>query len=143
MSGVDDLGRRLVEVALLEGDFVLRSGARSRWYLDKYRFETDPALLGPIGSALAELVAQGGPAPDRLAGPELGAVPLAAATALASGIPFLIVRKETKQAVNRGCAKCLNSMMLRSVRIAVVSGACSERRALYATTGENYDCGAQ
>ena len=38
---VDALGRRLVDVALLEGDFLLRSGKRSRFYLDKYRFETD------------------------------------------------------------------------------------------------------
>ena len=41
---VDDLGQRLVEHALLEGDFVLRSGKRSSWYLDKYRFETRPDL---------------------------------------------------------------------------------------------------
>ena len=41
----DDLGRLLVEHALLEGDFVLRSGKRSSWYLDKYRFETRPDLL--------------------------------------------------------------------------------------------------
>ena len=41
----DDLGRLLVEHALLEGDFVLRSGKRSSWYLDKYRFETRPDLF--------------------------------------------------------------------------------------------------
>jgi len=91
----EELARRVSERALLHGDFVLRSGKRSTVYLDKYRFETDPALLGPIGAALAELAAQGAP-PDRLAGPELGAVPLAAAAALASGIPFLIVRKAAK-----------------------------------------------
>jgi orotate phosphoribosyltransferase len=33
---------------------------------------------------------------DRLAGPELGAVALAAAVSLASGVPFVIVRKEQK-----------------------------------------------
>ena len=52
-TAVDELGRRLVEVALLEGDFLLRSGKRSRWYLDKYRFETDPRLLAPLGERLA------------------------------------------------------------------------------------------
>ncbi|HEY3613632.1 MAG TPA: phosphoribosyltransferase family protein, partial [Gaiellales bacterium] len=65
-------------------------------YLDKYRFETDPALLGPIGAALGELALAAAARPDRLAGPELGAVPLAAAAALACGIPFLIVRKASK-----------------------------------------------
>ena len=42
---VDALGLQLVDVALLEGDFLLRYGKRSRWYLDKYRFETQPDLL--------------------------------------------------------------------------------------------------
>jgi orotate phosphoribosyltransferase len=92
----DELARRVAERALLDGDFVLRSGKRSSVYLDKYRFETDPALLGPIGAALGKLAAASTPPPDRLAGPELGAVPLAAAASLACGIPFLIVRKATK-----------------------------------------------
>jgi orotate phosphoribosyltransferase len=91
----EQLAQRVAERALLHGDFVLRSGKRSSVYLDKYRFETDPALLAPIGAALGELAAST-PPPDRLAGPELGAVPLAAAAALACGIPFLIVRKATK-----------------------------------------------
>ncbi len=50
----DELGRALVEAALLEGDFVLRSGRRSSWYLDKYRFETSPDLLRALGERLAE-----------------------------------------------------------------------------------------
>jgi orotate phosphoribosyltransferase len=97
----EELARRVAERALLHGDFVLRSGRRSSVYLDKYRFETDPALLGPLGAAFAELATAGTP-PDRLAGPELGAVPLAAAAALASGIPFLIVRKAAKDYATEG-----------------------------------------
>ena len=84
------------EHAYLEGDFVLRSGRRSRYYLDKYRFETRPVLLGPIGALLAEHVAREEPAAARLAGPELGAVALAAAASLSGGLPFLIVRKASK-----------------------------------------------
>jgi orotate phosphoribosyltransferase len=91
-----ELAARVAERALLHGDFTLRSGKRSSVYLDKYRFETDPALLGPIGEALGELALASPRRPDRLAGPELGAVPLAAAAALHSGIPFLIVRKAPK-----------------------------------------------
>ncbi len=52
----DELGALLVERALLEGDFVLRSGRRSSWYLDKYRFETEPEILRALGDALAEAV---------------------------------------------------------------------------------------
>ena len=93
----NELGAALREHAYLEGDFVLRSGRRSRYYLDKYRFETRPDLLGPLGERIAQLVAEHDPEAVRLAGPELGAVPLAAAASLASGLPFLIVRKEAKE----------------------------------------------
>jgi orotate phosphoribosyltransferase len=92
----DQLACALREHAYLEGDFVLRSGRRSRYYLDKYRFETQPDLLGALGTAIAEALGEVEPAAARLAGPELGAVALAAAASLASGLPFLIVRKEAK-----------------------------------------------
>ena len=92
-----ELGAALREHAYLEGDFVLRSGRRSRYYLDKYRFETRPDLLGPLGERIARAVGEHEPEAVRLAGPELGAVPLAAAASLASGLPFLIVRKEAKE----------------------------------------------
>ena len=96
MTGVDELGRRLVETALLEGDFTLRSGKRSRWYLDKYRFETEPGMLRELGERLASVASDVEPDVDRLAGPALGAVALAASAAMASGLPFIIVRGETK-----------------------------------------------
>jgi orotate phosphoribosyltransferase len=84
------------EAAYLEGDFVLRSGRRSSYYLDKYRFETRPELLEAIGARIADLVAEHEPGADRLAGPELGAVALTAAASLSSRLPFLIVRKDAK-----------------------------------------------
>jgi orotate phosphoribosyltransferase len=93
----DELGRRLVEAALLEGDFVLRSGRRSRYYLDKYRFETDPELLRALGERLAARARDAEPEAVRLAGPALGAVALAASASMASGLPFIIVRGETKE----------------------------------------------
>jgi len=93
---VDDLGLRLLDVALLEGDFTLRSGKRSRWYLDKYRFETDPALLRELGERLATVAIRVEPEAVRLGGPALGAVALAASASMASGLPFIIVRGETK-----------------------------------------------
>ncbi|HEX4746539.1 MAG TPA: orotate phosphoribosyltransferase [Gaiellaceae bacterium] len=93
----DELGALLVERALLEGDFVLRSGRRSSWYLDKYRFETEPRILRSVGEALAEAVDEVEHDAARLAGPALGAVALAASAAMASGRPFIIVRGETKE----------------------------------------------
>jgi len=91
-----ELTRAIRERAYLEGDFVLRSGRRSAFYLDKYRFLTDPQLLEEIGARLAEMVARVDPAAVSLAAPELGAVPLAAAASLSSRLPFLIVRGEAK-----------------------------------------------
>src|ERR671938_770270 len=91
-----ELAASLLEHAYLEGDFLLRSGRRSRYYLDKYRFETRPDLLAPLGERIAEAVREHEPEATLLAGPELGAVALAAAASLASGLPFVIVRKEAK-----------------------------------------------
>jgi len=94
---LDELGERLRERALLEGDFLLRSGRRSRYYLDKYRFETQPELLAPLGERLAAAAREHEPDAARLAGPELGAVALAAAASLAGGLPFVIVRGRAKE----------------------------------------------
>ena len=92
----DELGQQLKAAAYLEGDFLLRSGKRSKYYLDKYRFETRPELLRPIGERIAAVVREHASDATRLAGPELGAVALAASASLASGLPFLIVRKAAK-----------------------------------------------
>jgi orotate phosphoribosyltransferase len=91
---LDLLGRELVKAAYLEGDFTLSSGAKSRYYFDKYLFETKPDILRRVAQLLAEMVP---PGTDRLAGPELGAVALAAAVSLESGLPFVIVKKEVKE----------------------------------------------
>jgi orotate phosphoribosyltransferase len=91
-----ELASRIRERALLEGDFVLRSGRRSSYYLDKYRFETHPDLLRELGERLGARARHVAPDAARLAGPELGAVALTAAASLASGLPFVIVRKEQK-----------------------------------------------
>ena len=87
-----ELARRIKESAYLEGDFVLRSGRRSKYYLDKYLFETTPDILAEFGRRMAEHAADA----DVIAGPELGAVALAAATSMACAKPFAIVRKAAK-----------------------------------------------
>jgi len=88
-----ELARQLKEVALLEGEFTLRSGRTSHYYFDKYRFETHPGLLRGVARELAAMLPEGA---QRLAGAELGGVPLATAVALETGLPFVIVRKAAK-----------------------------------------------
>ena len=112
-----DLATALREHAYLEGDFLLRSGRRSRYYLDKYRFETRPDVLGPLGELIAATASEHEPDAVRLAGPELGAVALAAAASLASGLPFLIVRKEAKE---YGTANRLEGVFQTGERVCLV-----------------------
>jgi orotate phosphoribosyltransferase len=87
----------LVDAAYLEGDFVLRSGKRSRYYLDKYRFETRPDLLAELGERIAGAVREHDPEAERLAAPVLGGVVLAASASLVSGLPFLMIRDAAKE----------------------------------------------
>lgn len=88
-----DLAQKVKEAALLEGDFILSSGRRSKYYLDKYRIETRPAILREVARGLTEKVPADA---DILAGPELGAIPLVTAVGLETGLPFLLVRKKAK-----------------------------------------------
>ena len=83
---------RIEELAVLRGTFRLRSGRTSDVYVDKYRFETQPDVLAELGRRFGELAAD----VDVIAGPELGAVALAAAASLASGKPFVLLRNAKK-----------------------------------------------
>lgn len=88
------LASRVAEAALLTGDFVLSSGERSSYYVDKYLFCTEPELLGDLAAEISARLPEG---IHRLAGVELGAVPLVVAASLASGLPYVIVRKGAKE----------------------------------------------
>ncbi len=93
------LGRALLQAAYLEGDFVLRSGRRSRYYLDKYLFETDPQVLRGIVHEMALMVRNRlalGNTYERLAAPELGGIVLGAGLSLELGLPLLLVRRLAK-----------------------------------------------
>jgi orotate phosphoribosyltransferase len=89
----DDLARRIHAASHLTGAFRLRSGATSTEYFDKYRFETDPALLRAVAEALAPLVP---PGTHALAGLELGGVPIATVLSQVTDLPTLFVRKRAK-----------------------------------------------
>jgi orotate phosphoribosyltransferase len=75
------------------GEFELSHGGTSEYYVDKYLFETDPDCLETVAEAFAERLEPD----DKLAGVALGAVPLAAATSVAAGAPYVIVRKQRKE----------------------------------------------
>ncbi len=87
------LTRRIKETAYLEGDFILRSGKKSKYYLDKYLFEACPDILRALGEEFAQYITDD---VTLIAGAELGGVALAAATAMAADKNWIIVRNSKK-----------------------------------------------
>jgi len=87
------LTAKIKKVAYLEGDFILRSGKRSKYYLDKYLFETCPDILKALGEEFAGRMTDD---VTLIAGAELGGVALAAATAMATGRNWVIIRNSKK-----------------------------------------------
>lgn len=82
--------------ALQFGEFTLASGAKSDYYINIKKASTDPKVLGLIARLMAEKMKDNSIEADRIAGVVLGAVPLEAALALETGLPFVMVRKEKK-----------------------------------------------
>lgn len=93
MTEQQDLAARVVKKALLHGTFTLRSGAVSNVYFDKYRFESDPALLTDITKAMTAILPAGA---DMLAGLEMGGIPVATMLAQHTGLSVVFVRKKAK-----------------------------------------------
>ena len=110
----DELAQRIAEVSLLRGDFMLRSGRKSNYYLDKYRFETQPDVLAALGKMFAERVT---PNIDRIAGAELGAVPLATAAGMAANKPIVFIRNQKK---DYGTAKQVEGVLNAGETVMIV-----------------------
>ncbi len=109
-----ELARRIHQVAHLTGEFRLRSGQTSRTYFDKYRFESEPALLHEIARGLRALLPR---EVDALAGLEMGGIPLATALSAASGIPARFVRKQAK---THGTCNLVEGGEVSGLRLAVI-----------------------
>ncbi len=109
-----ELAERIAQVAVLHGEFTLRSGRRSNYYIDKYLFSTQPDILEALGRMLAERIPAGA---TRLAGAELGGIPLVSAASMASGLPCVFVRNAKK---NYGTAKQLEGKLEPGDRVVIV-----------------------
>ena len=95
-----DLARRIAQASLLRGEFTLRSGRVSSYYLDKYKFSTIPGILIELGPMLAAKIAEVEEAcgsVTRLAGAELGGIPLVTVAAMETGKPAIFVRNAKKE----------------------------------------------
>lgn len=76
------------------GKFILSSGKESDYYVDMKRAITDPEILQTIAEIINSKIEKDNI--DKIAGPALGAVPIATAVSLHSKIPLLMIRKEKK-----------------------------------------------
>ncbi len=131
------LGRDLVDAAVLRGDFLLRSGARSSYYIDKYLFTTRPELLQRFATELASLIP---PGVDRLAGTVLGAIPLATALSLTSGLPMVMIRTEKK---DYGTARQIEGTLEPGERVLLVEDVVTTAGAALAAVELLREAGAQ
>ncbi|MEC9373149.1 MAG: orotate phosphoribosyltransferase [Planctomycetota bacterium] len=107
----EEIATNIATAALLRGNFTLRSGRKSKYYLDKYLFSTRPELLREIARLFAERIAEIDDYKgdiDRLAGAELGGIPLVTATSLETGVPCVFVRNQKK---DYGTAKLLEGKL--------------------------------
>lgn len=122
-TGVDRgaLARAIADAALLRGTFTLRSGRTSSYYLDKYLFSTRPAVLRQLGvlfgAELALLEREKGVSVSRLAGAELGGIPLVTAASMETGLPCVFVRNKKK---DYGTAKQLEGVIEKGDRVVLL-----------------------
>jgi orotate phosphoribosyltransferase len=106
------LAKAIADVALLRGSFTLRSGKQSSYYLDKYLFSTRPELLRRLAPLFAQRIkameSRAGARVRRLAGAELGGIPLVTAASMETGLPCVFVRNKKK---DYGTAKQLEGVI--------------------------------
>ncbi len=78
--------------AFKTGDFTLTSGKKSNFYVDIKQASTNPKILKEIAAEMTKHLED----EDKIAGMELGAVPLAVALSLQCDLPYLIIRKKDR-----------------------------------------------
>ncbi len=79
--------------AFIKGEFILSSGKKSKFYIDIKQASTNPKILKEIAQGMAKHLK----GEDKIAGMELGAVPLAVALSLETNLPYLIIRKAPRE----------------------------------------------
>ncbi|MCL1984329.1 MAG: orotate phosphoribosyltransferase [Methanomassiliicoccaceae archaeon] len=125
--------------ALQFGEFVLASGAKSNYYIDIKKASTDPKVLYLISQLMAEKIQMSGKRYDRIAGVVLGSVPLAAALSLATGIPYVMIRKEKK---DHGTTKLIEGDLNKGDTVIVVEDVITSAGSSIAAIGTLREAGA-
>ena len=79
--------------AILRGSFTLRSGRKSSWYIDKYKLTTMPHILEAVGQEMSGRVLED---TNKVAGAELGGIPLVSVVSIKTGLPSVFIRNQKK-----------------------------------------------
>ena len=111
-----ELAAAIYDAAYLTGEFQTRSGKHTNFYIDKYRFSSDPVILAAVAERIAALLPDASTY-DRIAAPELGAVSIAAAVSLVTKKPFIIVRKSNK---DYGTQRSIEGIYTANDRVVVI-----------------------
>jgi orotate phosphoribosyltransferase len=98
--------------AFLTGEFVLTSGKKSNFYIDIKQASTNPLVLKEIAERMAEHTKE-----KKIAGMELGAVPIAVALSLETGIPYVIIRKGERK---HGTGKAIEGKLDSGEKVLIV-----------------------
>ena len=99
----------------LKGDFTLSSGKKSDYYINMKKAITNPEILSTISKLIYDEIKD--ESVDKIAGPALGAVPIATALSLDSKIPLLMIRKEKK---GYGTSKLIEGELNKNDEVVVV-----------------------
>ncbi|MDR2966716.1 MAG: orotate phosphoribosyltransferase [Methanobacteriaceae archaeon] len=97
------------------GKFILSSGKESDYYIDMKKAITDVEILKTIAKLIFEKIKD--ESIDKVAGPALGAVPIATAISLKADIPLLMIRKEKK---DYGTSKLIEGQLNRGDNVILV-----------------------
>lgn len=97
------------------GEFTLSSGKKSNYYVDMKKAITEPEILECVAHMITEEIENNNI--NKIAGPALGAVPIATATSLISKKPMLMIRKEKK---SYGTSKQIEGELLENDNVIIV-----------------------
>jgi len=97
------------------GKFILSSGKESEYYVNMKMAITDPKILKTIAEIVSNEIIE--EKIDKIAGPALGAVPIATAISLESEKPMLMIRKAKK---DYGTSELIEGILKKGDSVVVV-----------------------
>ncbi len=120
------------------GKFTLSSGRKSDYYVDMKKAITDPQILSLVAKIITHMISDH--QIDKIAGPALGAVPIATAVALHSDISMLMIRKAQK---DYGTSKLIEGDLKKGDKVIVVEDVTTTGKSLLKAVKAVIDNGGQ